>query len=813
MNTPRCGMSLVVVVLLVQLTFAADKPPAKVDDIAPPKTWVLDVEIVDKATGEGIPNLPIAVQADRRQFAFSTDARGHAMVEYPDGAKMLWLSAKPDGYLPMRAMWGGRGQSIPDSFKLEMEHGTTIGGIVKDPQGRPIKGAQVAITFRQNKDNDVVAVDLRDYSVTTDADGRWSTDKAPADLAPPGLKLTHPDFVGDEFVRVTDFPVERLRDGTAVSVMTPGVSIGGRVLDPDNKPVRDAVVALGETRFGRGAPKVKSDADGRFLLPHCRPGRMQLFVNVKGFAPLLRDVEADHDQTDVNLRLAHGQRLAVRVQDKAGKPIAGATVRAAFWRNSELLDWQATTDAEGRTTWADAPEDRVLYSIYQEGYMQKFMHELQAGGAKEQVVTLLPGLQIAGTVTDAQTGAPVKVFTALHGWTDGGNRHVFWDRNEPSAMTNDGRFNFSEGMEREGYAVRIEADGYLPSESRVFTADEGSVTLEFKLKKGRAIEGKLRDVQGRPLRDAEVLVAAAGGQIFINDGRPGPQTFAARTKSNEFGEFTLSPQIGEYSILVVHPDGFAQLKPAQLVGNDPISIPAWGRIEGDARQGDKPGAGLSIGAISMPAPGERGEIVVRQQSNATADEKGHFVIEHVPPGPAMVAILVKRSLAGGMTTVSFTRQETVDVVAGQTAKVTLGGKGRPVIAKLLPSAELNGKMNWDNVGATLSAAPNPAAVAAAAAAGQNAREQITRRRAYPVMIDANGALRIEDVLPGDYVLTVRMMRPAAQAPAGRAPRVAVPLMVARVDVTVGERKLGKEEAVDLGDIEMKAVAGREVPQR
>jgi len=118
-------------------------------------------------------------------------------------------------------------------------------------------------------------VDLRDYSVTTDADGRWSTDKAPADLAPPGLKLTHPDFVGDEFVRVTDLPVERLRDGTAVSVMTPGVSIGGRVLDPDNKPVRDAVVALGETRFGRGAPKVKSDAEGRFLLPHCRPGRMQ----------------------------------------------------------------------------------------------------------------------------------------------------------------------------------------------------------------------------------------------------------------------------------------------------------------------------------------------------------------------------------------------------------------------------------------------------------------------------------------------------------------------------------------------------------
>ena len=70
----------------------------------------------------------------------------------------------------------------------------------------------------------------------------------------------------------------------------------------------------------------------------------------------------------------------------------------------------------------------------------------------------------------------------------------------------------------------------------------------------------------------------------------------------------------------------------------------------------------------MPAPGGRNEVMVRQQSNATADDKGHFVIEHVPPGRTDVAILAKRTLAGGMTQVSFTRQEMVDVVAGETAR-------------------------------------------------------------------------------------------------------------------------------------------------
>src|SRR5581483_12064229 len=106
-----------------------------------------------------------------------------------------------------------------------------------------------------------------------------------------------------------------------------------------------------------------------------------------------------------------------------------------------------------------------------------------------------------------------------------------------------GKFEFTEDMVRDGYAVRIEADGYLPAESKMFHREDREVALEFRLKKSADIDGTLVSQAGKPLAGADVLIVTPSSQIFVQSGRVDDrQTFTARTKSDDAGHIHLPPQ-------------------------------------------------------------------------------------------------------------------------------------------------------------------------------------------------------------------------------------------------------------------------------
>ena len=71
-------------------------------------------------------------------------------------------------------------------------------------------------------------------------------------------------------------------------------------------------------------------------------------------------------------------------------------------------------------------------------------------------------------------------------WPEAPNRAPSPDGSTPVAL-----YVYVENVDRDGYATRVEAEGYLPAESRVFTGDEGSGALEFRMKKGMPREGRL----------------------------------------------------------------------------------------------------------------------------------------------------------------------------------------------------------------------------------------------------------------------------------------------------------------------------------
>src|SRR5262249_44027782 len=159
--------------------------------------------------------------------------------------------------------------------------------------------------------------------VKTDAQGRWRCDVVPAKLDDVWLRLAHPDYASDVIYGSTPRPtLERLRDRTGVMVLKKGLTVAGRVLAADGRPIAGATVARGPARSGSPPPGRKSDAQGAFRFGGAGWGELILTVRAKGFAPDLKRVVVTKELPPVEFRLGPGRVIRGRVVDGRGKPVA-----------------------------------------------------------------------------------------------------------------------------------------------------------------------------------------------------------------------------------------------------------------------------------------------------------------------------------------------------------------------------------------------------------------------------------------------------------------------------------------------------------
>jgi hypothetical protein len=382
-----------------------------------------------------------------------------------------------------------------------------------------------------------------------------------------------------------------------------------------------------------------------------------------------------------------------------------------------------------------------------------------------------------------------------------------------------GTFDFSENSQRDGYAVRVEAAGYLPVESRELKPGEEDVKLEFRMKKGKDLVATLRSADGRPLAGADVIVVNESSQVMVTNGKPTTQTFALKTKADAAGKFRFDPQAGKFTVMVLHDLGFATLTPEELAKDDAvIVVRPWATVRGTAFVGAKAAAGRTIVAqMGMPQPGEP-----RLDCNTVADEKGQFVLERVPPGKVSVGIEVRSQINQQMWSVTWTQRTPVEAVAGQTAEVKLGGTGRTVVAQLAAPAEIGDKVDWHAAEVRLMGRPAskrqlPADYAQLAPEARRKVDEAwvkspegraelegTRemRRFYPAVVDGkDGSVRVEDVEPGTYLLSAQVFRPAG-AVGARAGRDV--WATAAVEVIVPETPEGRNvDPVNVGDVDLK----------
>ncbi len=169
---------------------AALQAPQPQPQPRPPQSdRTLKLEVVDAADNTPLAGAAVLVRVTRGQAHTSqgtTDDEGRFPIALSaDTTYFLHVVAAHPGFVPIELRLGGA--EIPDAYTLALPRGATIGGVVRDEQGRPIAGARVFPSFAgpgPGRRATYASMGEEVAGVLTDAEGRWRSEGLPATAGP-----------------------------------------------------------------------------------------------------------------------------------------------------------------------------------------------------------------------------------------------------------------------------------------------------------------------------------------------------------------------------------------------------------------------------------------------------------------------------------------------------------------------------------------------------------------------------------------------------------------------------------------------------
>ena len=513
------------------LVAAPDQPPE------PPAAAGLMKVVVLDPKGQPLPgaSIHVSVVTGEKDFPtdrdIETDAAGVARVELPKTYTLLSLRVRKKPFVALFADWDLAKlvdrKGVPAEYTFRLETGATAGGRLLDEKGQPVAGAKVWVILTNDlmpsRSDGHVRYDDRLASrgdeVTTDAEGRWRVDNVPnhpkAELI---FGADHPDYIpywpyqtsladgASRDLPADGFSTMALRNGTATLTLKAGGVIRGTVSDPNGKPVRDAIVILGDDSTSR---TFSTDVDGRFRLPAEAPGRTSLTIIAPGWAPQLRKLDLNPDLPNQHVRMAKGQPVRLRVVDAGGRPVPAASVTLLEWKGSKSICLHpyrpkvpeggipGRTDASGVWEWRAAPAEPVKVRVSAKDFAAV---ELDVtGGSTDRTVALEaePEHRVTGAVTDAVTGKPIPAFTVIP--VDVFRRDWLCAERGNAVAGSAGRLDFLATRVDIPLRLRVEAPGYRTQDGPEFRAGKDAGHKEdFRLTPSRPIAGVVVDTAGRP---------------------------------------------------------------------------------------------------------------------------------------------------------------------------------------------------------------------------------------------------------------------------------------------------------------------------
>jgi hypothetical protein len=151
---------------------------------------------------------------------------------------------------------------------------------------------------------------------------------------------------------------------------------------------------------------------------------------------------------------------------------------------------------------------------------------------------------VSGKVYDAETKAPIDLFTIIRGRKySSSDPMIRWERGD-SARGRNGEYSIrmEEYYFQPEARIMVEAPGYIPQISRGFPGSD-SYTSDFALKKGRGIHGLVKTAEGAPAANATVVLVDRNdsGYMDMEGQMRSGSSGGDFARSDASGHFEFSP--------------------------------------------------------------------------------------------------------------------------------------------------------------------------------------------------------------------------------------------------------------------------------
>lgn len=208
-----------------------------------------------------------------------------------------------------------------------------------------------------------------------------------------------------------------------------------------------------------------------------------------------------------------------------------------------------------------------------------------------------------------------------------------------------------------------------------------------------------------------------------------------RTVTGADGLFTFKAGLNAERVVVAHEFGCAAaFLPA--LERKAIVLRPWGRIEGIVKSGKRMAANQTVGALGHSNSDL--EQPVGFSYRTRTDQTGRFAFDRVPAGKHRL-YRYARFYEGRPGRYGSSHDTEVEVRAGETAQVTIGGIGRPLVGRMTITPP-GSRIDWTIDLHVL-------------------KERAQPERKYYFPVNEDGSFRVEDVPPGRYTLEATVTEP------------------------------------------------------
>ncbi|MEO2013790.1 MAG: carboxypeptidase-like regulatory domain-containing protein [Fuerstiella sp.] len=505
-----------------------------------------------------------------------------------------------------------------------------------DEHGQPLEGVRVrpSVSFKNPPgDKKSLGTGTR---LTTDEHGAWKFDMVPVSKSKVTVSFDHPDFQAlRKPLTRESFELQPAEQPAVRIELSAGLSISGTVTDAAGKPVAGAVV---KTKFINERREAVTDAAGKYRIRGCEPMMTRIVIAAKGYATDMQEHRVDADMKPVDFKLKAGGHVRIRVVDENGKGLRRARIFFQDWRgNSEYFEFDHIgqyTDDDGVWEWHDAPLDEFTADICRPAGMQLLSQPLIAR-EKEYVFSPPRMLVVSGKVVDAGTKKPVAKFRVVPGTRNEPYRGTddWWSRDEGYEATA-GQYKLIRGSAAPTHMIQIEAEGYKVARFRDILSTEGAIDLDSELQPAKSFSIRLLTPEGKPAVNARVALGIKGAHIFIEHGLISDRsTYAKEMVTDAAGVFVMPARDDAFQIVATHPDGFTRLKSSDGPLPKTVTLTRYARVEGVFHIGASVGSEvrLSVASSAINSHEPNGPSILTQ-NHVYADKEGRFVFERSHTG-------------------------------------------------------------------------------------------------------------------------------------------------------------------------------------